>query len=140
MNKTILMGRLTKDPELRYTAQNNTAICSFTLAVPKRISKAGEEKQAEFIPIVAWGKQAEFCSKWFKKGRQIAVVGRLQVRSWEHEGKKHYITEVVAEETYFADSKKDSDANTNTGNGSLNGTNGSGEGFYPMDEDDELPF
>ena len=67
MNKTILMGRLVKDPELRYTAQNNTAICSFTLAVPKRISKTGEEKQAEFIPIVAWGKQAEFCSNMIKK-------------------------------------------------------------------------
>ena len=82
MNKVILMGRLTKDPELRYT-NNNLAVCSFTLAVDKGFAKQGEEKQADFIPIVAWDKQAEFCSKYFTKGRQVAVVGRMQVRTWD---------------------------------------------------------
>ena len=140
MNKVILIGRLTKDPELRYTNANNTAVCSFTLAVDKRFSKQGEEKQAEFFPIVAWDKQAEFCSKWFQKGRQVAVVGRLQNRTWDdNEGKKHYITEVVAEENYFADSKRSEGTPQQKSAG-----DGSGQvqadGFYPVDENDELPF
>jgi single-strand DNA-binding protein len=106
MNKVILMGRLTKEPELRFTSTNNTAVCSFTLAVERRV-KQGEEKQADFIPIVAWSKLGEFCGKYFQKGRQVAVVGRLQVRTWDdNEGKKRYATEVVADEAYFADSKK----------------------------------
>jgi single-strand DNA-binding protein len=107
MNKVILMGRLTKEPETKYTA-NNTAVCSFTLAVNRRFSKPGEERQADFIPVVAWEKQAEFCGKHFTKGQQVGVIGRLQVRTWDdNEGKKHYATEVVAEEAYFADSKKE---------------------------------
>lgn len=106
MNKVILLGRLVRDPEMRYTTNNNTAVCSFTLAVDKGFAKQGEERQADFIPIVAWDKQAEFCSKYFAKGRQIAVVGRLQVRAWDdNEGKKRYTTEVVISEAHFADSK-----------------------------------
>ena len=109
MNKVILMGRLTKDPELRYTAANTTAWATFTLAVNRRFSKPGEEKQADFISIVAFGKTAEFCSKYFKKGQQVAVSGRIQTRSWDdQEGKKRYATDVVAEDVYFADSKRDS--------------------------------
>lgn len=139
MNKVILMGRLTKDPELRYTSANNVAVCSFTLAVDRKFSKQGEEKQADFIPIVAWDKQAEFCGKWFQKGRMVAVVGRLQVRTWDdNEGKKRYVTEVVAEECHFAESKRSEGAPVKAA--------GSGEagqkddGFYPLDEEDELPF
>jgi single-strand DNA-binding protein len=106
MNKVVLMGRLTKDPDLKYTA-NNTAVCKFTLAVNRRFSKQGEEKQADFIPIIAWSKLGEFCGKYFAKGQQVAVVGSIQTRSWEdNEGKRHYATEVIAEEAYFADSKK----------------------------------
>ena len=108
MNKVILMGRLTKDVEVRYTQTNNTMVASFTLAVNRRFAKQGEQ-QADFINIVAWSKTAEFVSKYFKKGQQVVVVGRLQIRSWEDEqGQKRYVTEVVAEEAYFADSKKDS--------------------------------
>jgi single-strand DNA-binding protein len=104
MNKVVLMGRLTKDPELKYTA-NNTAVCKFTLAVNRRFTK--EEKQADFIPIVAWGKLGEFCGKYFAKGQQVAVIGAIQTRNWEdNEGKRHYATEVIAEEAYFADSKR----------------------------------
>ncbi len=105
MNKVILMGRLTKDVEVRYTQTNNTMVASFTLAVNRRFSK---EKEADFINIVAWSKLGEFCSKYFKKGQQVVVVGRLQTRTYEKEdGTKAYITEVVAEESYFADSKKE---------------------------------
>src|SRR5574344_87486 len=112
MNKVILMGRLTKDPEVRYTQANNTQVTSFTLAVNRRFTKAGEERQADFINIVAWNKTAEFVSKYFQKGQQVAVVGRIQTRNYDDDqGIKHYITEVVAEEVYFADSNKESNAN-----------------------------
>lgn len=141
MNKVILMGRLTKDPELRYTSSSNTARCSFTLAVNRRFQKPGEEKQADFIQIVAWGKLAEFCSKWFVKGRQVAVVGSLQTRTWDdNDGKRHYATEVNADEAYFADTK-----GSDTGSGAPSksfdsGNSGSTDGFYPIEEDDDLPF
>jgi len=139
MNKVILMGRLTKDPELRYTSANNTAKCNFSLAVDRRFQKQGEEKQTDFFNIVAWDKQAEFCSKWFQKGKMVLVVGRLQNRSWDdNEGKKHYITEVIAEETYFADSKKSEGAPSQKPAGGSDA--GQTDGYYPAAEDDELPF
>ncbi len=107
MNKVILMGRLTRDPEVRYTQTNNTLVASFSLAVNRRFAREGEQ-QADFINIVAWSKTGEFVSKYCKKGQQVAVIGRLQTRNWDDEqGQKHYVTEVVAEEVYFADSKKD---------------------------------
>lgn len=141
MNKVILMGRLTKDPDLRYTSANNTAVASFTIAVNRRAAKEGQP-QADFINIVAWSKTAEFCGKYFTKGMQVAVVGRIQTRTWDdNEGKRHYVTEVVADETYFADSKRG-----DTGNAGgfqqkpYNDAPAAGDGFYPMDEDDELPF
>lgn len=107
MNKVILMGRLTRDPEVRYTQTNNTLVASFSLAVNRRFVKEGEERQADFINIVAWNKLGEFCSRYFKKGQQVGVIGRLQTRNWDdEEGKKHFVTEVIAEETYFADIKR----------------------------------
>lgn len=107
MNKVCLIGRLTKDPETRYTQTNNTLVAIFTIAVNRRFVKAGEERQSDFIPIVAWNKTGEFCSKYFKKGQQVGITGRIQTRNWEDEqGQKHYATEVIAEEAYFADSKK----------------------------------
>ena len=83
MNKVVLMGRLTRDPETRYTQTNNTLVASFTLAVNRRFSRQGEERQADFIPVVAWSKTGEFCSKYFKKGQQVGVVGRIQTRNWD---------------------------------------------------------
>lgn len=128
MNKVILMGRLTKDPEVRYTQTNNTQVTSFTLAVNRRFKKEGQP-DADFINIVAWSKTAEFCSKYFKKGQQVGVIGRIQTRNWEDDqGQKHYVTEVVAEEAYFADSKKENSNET------------SQEEFAPIQDDDELPF
>ncbi len=107
MNKIFLLGRLTKDVEVRYTQTNNTMVASFTLAVNRRFKQEGQP-DADFINIVAWSKLAEFCSKYFKKGQQVSIVGRLQTRTWEDEnGQKRYVTEVVAEEAYFADSKKE---------------------------------
>ena len=107
MNKVILLGRLTKDPEVRYTQTSNTLVASFTLAVNRRFVRQGEERQADFINIVAWNKTGEFVSKYFKKGQQVAVVGRLQTRSYQdNNNQTRYVTEVIAEEVYFADSNK----------------------------------
>ena len=107
MNKIILLGRLSKEVEVRYTQTNNTMVASFTLAVNRRFKQEGQP-DADFINIVAWSKLAEFCSKYFKKGQQVTIAGRLQTRTWEDEqGQKRYVTEVVAEEAYFADSKKE---------------------------------
>jgi len=126
MNKTILMGRLTRDVELKRT-QSETAVANFTLAVNRKFAKDGE---ADFISIVAWGKTAEFCNNYFEKGRQVAISGRIQTRNYENkEGQKVYVTEVVAEDVYFADSKKDN-GSANTKPAEIN----------PGDEDDELPF
>ena len=87
-------------------------VVQFALAVNRRFAKPGEERQADFINIVAWDKTAEFCSKYFKKGQQVAVIGRIQTRNYDDkDGKKVYVTEVVAEEAYFADSKKEENAN-----------------------------
>lgn len=107
MNKVALIGRLTKDVELK-TTQSNNQVANFTLAVNRRFTKEGEERQADFINIIAWGKTAEFCNKYFSKGLQIGVTGRIQTRTWDDDqGKKHYATEVVAEEVDFADGKKE---------------------------------
>jgi single-strand DNA-binding protein len=107
MNKVILMGRLTRDPEVRYTQTNNTLVASFSLAVNRRFTREGDTQTADFINCVAWAKTGEFVSKYFKKGQQVGVIGRLQVRSYDdNNGQKRYVTEVVVEETYFADSKK----------------------------------
>ena len=115
MNKVILMGRLTRDPEVRYTQTTNTLVASFTLAVNRRFVKQGEERQTDFINIVAWNKTGEFVSKYFKKGQQVAVVGRLQTRSYQdNNNQTRYVTEVIAEEVYFADSNKnENDTNAN---------------------------
>jgi single-strand DNA-binding protein len=137
LNKVVLMGRLTKEPETRYTSVNNTLVCSFTLAVNRRFAKQGEEKQTDFIPIVAWSKLGEFCSKYFVKGKQVVIVGRIQTRNWDDvEGKRHYATEVIADEAYFADNKKAGETITNT---SASPVEENIEGFQVV-EDDELPF
>lgn len=112
MNKVILLGRLTKDPETRYTQSTNTQVTSFTLAVNRRFVKQGEERQADFINCVAWNKTAEFVSKYFRKGQQVGVIGRIQTRNYDDEqGIKHYVTEIIAEEVYFAGDKKDATQN-----------------------------
>jgi single-strand DNA-binding protein len=107
LNKVVIMGRLTKDPELRYT-QKEMAVTNFTVAVDRRKIKKDEEKKADFFPVVAWGKLGEFVNQFFKQGQQIIVVGRMQNNFWEDDNNtKHYRTDIIAEECYFAGSKKD---------------------------------
>ena len=108
MNKVILIGRLTRDPQSRYLDISNSMMTTFTLAVNRRFVKEEAEQKADFINCIAWSNTAEFINKYFKKGQQIGLVGRLQSRSWEDEtGGKHYSTDVITEEVYFADSKKE---------------------------------
>ena len=138
MNKVCLIGRLTKDPEIRYTQTNNTLIASFNLAVNRRFVNEGEERQADFIPIVAWAKTGEFCSKYFKKGQQVGIIGRIQTRNWDDEqGVKHYATEVIAEEVYFADSKKDGNDVFDTYGSAFVGD---GKSDFEVSSTDDLPF
>lgn len=142
MNKSILLGRLTKEPEIRNSsADNNMLIAKFTLAVNRKYVKQGEERQADFINIVAFSKLAEFSEKYLRKGLQICVCGRIQTRNYEDtEGIKHYVTEVIAEEIDFADSfKKDDDSVLNSDKpvNTQNNTNTNGE-IFPSEDD--LPF
>lgn len=139
MNKVILMGRLTREPEVRYSqGAEPLAVARYTLAVNRRF-KRKDEPEADFIPCVAFGKSGEFAEKYFRKGQLVAVTGRLQVRSWEdNEGKKRWTTEVIVEEQYFAESKKNSNAAA-----PKEGGQAPADGFYPIDEsveDDDLPF
>lgn len=141
LNKVILMGRLTRDPEVRYTQSTEPmAIARYSLAVERRFKREGEQK-ADFIPCVAFGKQGEFAERYFRKGQLVSVAGRLQVRNWDdNEGKKRVTTEVVVEEQYFAESKKDEEK---TYNQAVKEKNKAPEGFSPIDEDIEdldLPF
>lgn len=139
MNKVILMGRLTRSPEVRYSqGAEPVAVARYTLAVNRRF-KRKDEPEADFIPCVALGKSGEFAEKYFRKGQLVGVIGRLQVRSWEdREGKKHWTTEVIVEEPYFAESKKNSNAAA-----PKEGGQAPADGFYPINEgveDEDLPF
>ena len=145
MNKVILLGRLTRDPEVRYTTTNNTLVCTFSLAVNRRFRQEGQP-EADFFNIVAWSKTGEFCSKYFKKGQQVAVEGRLQTRNYDDkDGKKVYVTEVVAENTYFADSRREGEAGSAGSTNSFQGVdapfnaNEGASDFTPV-TDDDLPF
>ena len=143
MNKVILMGRLTRDPEVRYTQTNNTVVASFSLAVNRRFVRQGEERQADFINIVAWDKTGEFCSKYFKKGQQVGIIGRIQTRNYnDKDGKKVYVTEVIAEEAYFADTRREAEANPfgdNNASGATFNANAAPNDFSQV-TDDDLPF
>ncbi len=120
LNRIILMGRLTRDPELRHT-QSGTPVASFTLAVDRDFkSRDGGERATDFIDIVAWRSTAEFVSRYFTKGRMAVVEGRLQIRDWtDREGGKRRSAEVVAENIYFGDSRRDGDSGGSTGNSSF---------------------
>lgn len=145
MNKVTLIGRLTKDPELRYTPGAGTAVTTITLAVDRRFTKDGQ-KEADFIPVVIWGKQAESTAQYITKGKLIGVAGRIQTRSYDaKDGSKRYVTEVVAEEVQFIEWGDGPRSNANSarsgGNDFNNGSDfGSGfEDMTPVDEGD-IPF
>ena len=140
LNKVLLLGRLTRDPEVRYTANNNTLVCSFSLAVGRNFKREGQP-DADFINIVAWGKTGEFCSKYFTKGQQVCVCGRLQTRNYDDkDGKKVYVTEVIAEEVHFADSKRDNANSFEAGFNPVNTASSPEDGFMPVVDDTQLPF
>jgi len=137
MNKIILMGRLTRDPEVKYTQSNEPlAIAKYSLAVNRRFKKDGEQ-DADFINCVAFGKNGEFAEKWFKKGQQVAVVGHLQSGSYEKDGIKRYTTDVIIEEQHFAESKGLSNKVDEPVNKKVED-----KGWVQVDEfdDDEIPF
>ena len=113
LNKIIIMGRLTRDPELRRT-QSGTAVTSFSLAVDRDFKSQSGEKETDFIDVVAWRSTAEFVSKYFTKGRMAVVEGRLQIRDWtDKDGGKRRSAEVIADNVYFGDSKRDSNGGDN---------------------------
>lgn len=117
LNKAILMGRLTRDPELRYT-QNNTPVVSFSIAVDRSFTGRGQERQTDFIDIVAWRRTAEFVSQWFTKGMMIIVVGSIQSRRWQDKnGQNRTSIEVVADEVQFGESKRNRESNSGYDNG-----------------------
>jgi single-strand DNA-binding protein len=144
MNKVILMGRLTADPELRNTTVNNIPVCRFRLAVERPFQKSGEERQADFFSIVAWRSTAEFVSKYFRKGVRVLVEGNLRNNVYEdNRGVRHYTVEVQAERVYFADSKKDNtpDSNKMSAQDAPITESEPGDGFFPLsDDDNDLPF
>ena len=140
LNKIIIMGRLTRDPELRRTG-SGTAVTSFSLACDRDFKLLSGEKETDFIEVVAWKNTAEFVSKYFSKGRMSVVEGRLHIREWtDKDGGKRRSAEVVAENVYFADSKR-SESNDNQKE-NLNALSGRlSDDFVPISEEDgEIPF
>ena len=150
INKAILMGRLTRDPELRHTG-TGTPVCSFSIAIDNGY---GENRQTDFINCVAWNKTAEFVSNYFSKGKMIIVIGRISTRSWEgQDGKRNYTTEVVASEVSFGESKRSQDGGSDY-TGGQNAYSApaptqavpqmpelADDDFSPLlDTDDDLPF
>ena len=159
MNKVILMGRLARDPEVRYSqGAAPVAVARYTLAVSRRFRREGEP-EADFINCVAFGKSGEFVERFFKKGQMVSVVGRLQVRSWDDkDGTKRWSTDVVTEEHYFAESKSSYEGRMASQpfnpqpndfsqmphqQAAPKSASDASDGFYPIEEgidDDDLPF
>ena len=146
MNKVILMGRLTKDVEMRQTP-NGIAVARFAIAVNRRFKNANGEYDVDFINCIAWRKTGEFISRYFQKGSMIAVVGSIQTRSWDgNDGKKQYATEVIVDEVYFTGSKAESSTggNTDLSDSGLDDLNSQYGDFATIGDDeenaDDLPF
>lgn len=134
LNKTILQGRLTKDPELR-TTQSGISTASFTLAVERSFKGQNGEKQTDFINTVAWRNTADFVAKYFHKGDMAIISGSLQTRTWDDaEGKRHYATEVIADEVHFCGGKKE--GTQEQGSSSDNAP----AGFTPVEDTSDLPY
>ncbi|MEG0872738.1 MAG: single-stranded DNA-binding protein [Clostridia bacterium] len=141
MNKFQFMGRLTKDPESRFTQNTNTPVTTFSLAVNRRFADANGERKADFFNITAYGKLAEFCAKYYRKGQQVLVEGRIQNRSWDDQnGQKRYGTDYIIDNAYFADSRREPGANNSGSNGmDIPSSSVDGE-FITIDDTEELPF
>lgn len=149
LNKIFIMGRLTRDPELRRT-QNGTAVAGFALAVDRDFKNADGTKETDFIEVVAWRSSAEFVSKYFTKGRMAIVEGRLQIRDWtDKDGNKRRNAEVVADNVYFGDSKKEGDSSGGSYGGSSGGYKAAGKAvdvepgegeFAEIEDEEDWPF
>ncbi|SEB27696.1 single-stranded DNA-binding protein [Paenibacillus sp. 276b] len=142
LNRVILIGRLTRDPELRYTPAG-VAVTQFTLAVDRPFTSQGGEKEADFIPVVTWRQLAETVANYCRKGRLVAVEGRIQVRNYENnEGKRVYVTEVIADNVRFLESQnKDNNKSNSNSNRNSNNQDPFSDSGKPIDiSDDDLPF
>ena len=137
LNCAIVMGRLTADPEVRQTP-SGVSVCRFTVAVERQYAKQGEERQADFIDVLAWRTTAEFVGKYFQKGSMIAVQGSIQTGSYEKDGVKRRTFEIVADNVSFCGSKNDSASTTNQAAPSFSNTDATE--FTALEDDDELPF
>ena len=144
MNKVILMGRLTRDPEVRYSqGEQATAIARYTIAVDRRFKRDGDQQTADFIGCVAFGRLGEFAEKYLRKGTKVAIVGRIQTGSYtKPDGQKVYTTDVVVEECEFAESKGASDNSGFTPSDRPSPSSAAGDGFMNIPDgiDEELPF
>ena len=141
LNHIVLMGRLTRDPELRHT-QSGLPVVGFTLAVDRDFSREGSEKQTDFIDVTAWRGTAEFVAKWFQKGRMAVVSGRLQTRKYtDRDGNNRTAFEVVADNVYFGEGKRDGDSGPrySAPSGAYTAPV-SGSDFEESDDDGDLPF
>lgn len=140
LNKVILGGRLTADPELKQTP-NGVSVCTFSLAVNRKFQKEGEQQQADFINCVAWRQTAEFIAKYFKKGSSLCIVGNIQTRTWtDQNNQKRYATEVIVDEAMFVDSKSDGGQAPSGGYIPDAYTAPAAPNFEELNDDSDLPF
>ena len=140
INKTILGGRLTADPELKQTT-SGISVCSFSLAVNRKFAKEGEQQQTDFINCVAWRNTAEFISRYFRKGSSLCIVGNIQTRTWtDQNNQKRFATEVIVDEAMFVDSKSDGGQAPSGGYVPDAYTAPAAPNFEELKEDDDLPF
>ena len=136
MNKFQFMGRLTRDPETRVLPNSSTNVTTFSLAVNRRFADANGERKTDFFNVTAFGRLADFCGKYYRKGQQVLVEGRIQNRSWDDQnGQKRYATDFIVENAYFADSRRDQDMPS----GEVPSSSMDGE-FITVEDTDELPF
>lgn len=136
MNKVVLIGRLTKDPELKFTPGAGTAVCTFTLAVDRRFKKEGQPS-ADFVPVVVWGKIAESTANYMSKGKLIGIAGRIETRSYEaKDGGRRYVTEVIADEVQFLDYGGSKDS----GQGNIPSNYFGNGDMTPIDDGEDMPF
>ena len=140
LNSIIIMGRLTADPELRTTA-SGLSVTSFSVAVDRNYTRSGEEKKTDFLNVVAWRQQADFVTKYFRKGSMIAVQGSLQTRNYEDKnGNKRVAYDIVAEQISFCGSKSESGTYSNDSGNVSSYNNATADDFSTVVDDDDLPF
>ena len=142
MNKFQFMGRLTRDPETRVLPNSTTQVTNFSIAVNRRFADQNGERKTDFFNLTAFGKLAEFCSKYYRKGQQVLVEGRIQNRSWDDQnGQKRYATDFIVENAYFADSRRENDGSSFDAGMDVATPSSSIDGeFITIDDTDDLPF